>query len=132
MTVTEQRSLLTICLMAAFADGLKDDREREAIKRVAETLAAPNEAPQLASVYQEVLLKRVDLAQVAAALTDPDHRQLAYELAVCVCDADGLANEAEQGFLATLKQTLGLADPDTARAEAEAGSIADAPLSPLA
>jgi len=28
----EQRSVLTICLMAAFADGAKHDRERDQIK----------------------------------------------------------------------------------------------------
>jgi uncharacterized protein (DUF697 family) len=76
-------------------------------------------------------LKRVDLAQVAATLSDPAHRQLAYELAVCVCDADGTANEAERRILADLKETLGLDDPNTARANAEADSIADAPLAPL-
>lgn len=129
MSPTEQRSLLTICLMAAFADGLKDDRERDAVKRVAETLAGPNEAPQLASVYQEVLLKRVDLTQVVATLTDPAHRQLAYELAVCVCDADGASNDAEQQFLQGLRDTLGLAQTETARAETEANALATAPLS---
>lgn len=131
MSPTEQRSLLTICLMAAFADGLKDDRERDAIKRVAETLAGPNEAPQLASVYQEVLLKRVDLAQITTGLTDPAHRQLAYELAVCVCDADGASNEAEQRFLQGLKQTLGLAEAETAKTEGDANSLATAPLPAL-
>lgn len=130
MPPIEQRALLTICLMAAFADGLKDDRERDAIKRVADTLAAPNEAPQLASVYQEVLLKRVDLSRVAATLTDPAHRQLAYELAVCVCDADGSSNEAEQQFLASLKQALGLAANEVTRVEENANAIATAPLTP--
>lgn len=129
MSPNEQRALLTICLMAAFADGLKDDRERDAIKRVADTLAGPNEAPQLASVYQEVLLKRVDVAQVAASLTDPAHRQLAYELAVCVCDADGESNESERRFLDSLKSSLGLGESDAARVESDATSIATAPLS---
>jgi uncharacterized protein (DUF697 family)/tellurite resistance protein len=132
MAPNEQRSLLTICLMAAFADGLKDDRERDAIKRVAETLAGPNEAPQLASVYQEVLLKRVDLPQVAAALTDPAHRQLAYELAVCVCDADGATNAAEQRFLQELKQTLGRAHDEVVRVETNANALATAPLTAVA
>lgn len=131
MSPTEQRSFLTICLMAAFADGLKDDRERDAIKRIAETLAGPNEAPRLASVYQEVLSKRVDLAQVAATLTDPAHRQLAYELAVCVCDADGASNDAERRFLEGLRQTLGLGPPASARAESDANALATAPLCAL-
>ncbi len=132
MSPHEQRSLLTICLMAAFADGLQDDREREAVKRLSDTLAGPNEAPQLASVYQEVLLNRVDLAQVAATLTDPAHRQLAYELAVCVCDADDATNDSEQRFLDELKRALGLAGDDAVRVESAAHSIATAPLSAAA
>ena len=128
MSPNEQRALLTICLMAAFADGLKDDRERDAIKRLSETLAGPNEAPQLASLYQEVLLKRVELAQVVAVLTDSAHRQLAYELAVCVCDADGATNATEQRFLEELKRALGLGENAVASVESDAAALASAPL----
>jgi uncharacterized protein (DUF697 family)/tellurite resistance protein len=131
MSPTEQRAVLTICLMAAFADGLKDDRERDAIKRLSETLAGPNATPLLAAVYQEVLLKRIDLANVARSLTDPAHRQLAYELAVCVCDADGGSNDAEQRFLAELKQHLGLTDT-TVDIERDAAALASAPLTAAA
>ena len=38
MEAAETRSILTVALLAAFADGLKDDRERQAVKRVAEAL----------------------------------------------------------------------------------------------
>jgi uncharacterized membrane protein YebE (DUF533 family) len=129
MSPTEQRAILTIALLAAFADGMKDDREREAIKRVAESLAGPTDAPQLAEVYQEVLLKRVDLAQAAAGLSDPGQRQLAYELAVGVCDADNERNDAERQFLNQLKQALGLSDATTDSVEREADGLAAAPLS---
>lgn len=130
MSPTEQRAVLTIALMAAFADGLKDDREREALKRIAESLAGPNEPPLLAAVYQEVLLKRVDVAQVAATIGDPAHRQLAYELAVCVCDADGVSNDSERHFLDGLKNVLGIASSGTT-VERDAEAIASAPLSQM-
>jgi uncharacterized protein (DUF697 family)/tellurite resistance protein len=129
MSPTEQRAILTIALLAAFADGMKDDREREAIKRVAESLAGPHDAPQLAEVYQAVLLRRVDLAQAVAAINDPGQRQLAYELAVGVCDADDERNDAERQFLNELKQALGLPDATTTRIERDADSVACAPLS---
>jgi uncharacterized protein (DUF697 family)/tellurite resistance protein len=132
MSPTDQRAVLTICLMAAFADGVKDDRERDAIKRLSETLAGPNDAPQLASVYQEVLLNRVDLASVARSLTDPAHRQLAYELAVCVCDADGSSNDSERRFLAELKRHLGLSDSDATNIEQSSNELASAPLTAVA
>ena len=39
MTLDEQRAILALCLHAAFADGVKDDREREEVKRIAESLS---------------------------------------------------------------------------------------------
>lgn len=128
MNAREQEAVLTIALLAAFADGAKDDREREEIKRIAESLAGEAGAPQLSQLYQSVLLKRVDVAQAAAALTDPSHRQLAYEVAVCVCDADAVASEAEQKFLQELKSALGLNSKQTIPVEREAAALTEAPL----
>ena len=39
MTNEEIRAILTICLLASYADGEKHDREREQIRQVAEGLA---------------------------------------------------------------------------------------------
>lgn len=128
MNAREQEAVLTIALLAAFADGAKEDREREEIKRIADSLAGEAGAPQLAQLYQSVLLKRVNIAQAAAALTDPSHRQLAYEMAVCVCDADAVASPAEQKFLQELKSALSLDSKQTATVEQEAAALADAPL----
>ena len=36
MTTEVHRAILTICLKAAFADGVESDRERTEIKRIAE------------------------------------------------------------------------------------------------
>lgn len=128
MNPEQQKSILTIALLAAFADGSKDDRERERIRQLAESLANKARAPDLARLYQDVLLKRVDLASAAAALDDPDYRQLAYEMAVCVCDADGGQSDAERRFLTDLKATLGLDAAQTATVEREADALADLPL----
>src|SRR5687768_16138965 len=108
MLTSQQQAVLTIALLAAFADGAKDDREREEIRRIADSLAGESGSPQLSTLYQDVLLKRVDLAKAAAALTDSAHQQLAYEMAVCVCDADGVASPAEQQFLRELRAVLRL------------------------
>jgi hypothetical protein len=53
-------------------------------------------APDLTRLYQDVLLKRVDLASACAALSDTGERQLAYEMAVCVCDADGRQTDSAE------------------------------------
>lgn len=104
----EQQAILAIALMAAFADGQKADQERETIRRMADTLGHEPGGAALASVYQDVLLKRVSLNDAAGQLTDQGQRQLAYEMAVCVCDADGRQSPEEAGFLLSLRQALGL------------------------
>ena len=48
------------------------------------------------------------LAQVAGQLRAPSAKALSYEMAVCVCHADGLLQEPEKRFLADLRQALQL------------------------
>ena len=128
MTPAEQRAILTLCLMAAFADGGHSAHERAEIKRIADALDADGGLDATA-VYQEVLLRRPELATVATAITDPGQRQYAYEMAVCVCDADGATSPAEREFLARLAQALGL-DAGAAQAfAAQADAVTEAPLS---
>ena len=127
MDTPQQQAILTLCLLAAFADGA-NDREREEIRRIAESLAGESGNALLSALYQDVLLKRVDLGKAAAALTDPAHKQLAYEMAVCVCDADGVASPAEQQFLGELRDALGLDAGRAAQVVRDADAVAAAPL----
>jgi uncharacterized protein (DUF697 family)/tellurite resistance protein len=127
MTTPEQQAILAIALLAAFADGAQN-REREEIRRIAESLAGESGSQQLSTLYQDVLLKRVDLAKSAAMLTDPAQKQLAYEMAVCVCDADGVASAAEQQFLRELRDALQLDAGKAAQVVREADAVAAAPL----
>lgn len=128
MTSSQQQAILTIALLAAFADGAKNDSEREEIRRIADSLAGESGSPQLSALYQDVLLKRVDITKAAAALTDSAHKQLAYEMAVCVCDADGVASPAEQQFLRELRDALGLDAGEAAKVVSQADAVAAAPL----
>jgi uncharacterized protein (DUF697 family)/tellurite resistance protein len=125
---TAQQAILAISLLAAFADGTTDDRERQEIRRVAESLAGESGNAELTTLYQDVLLKRTDLAEAAAALTDPAHKQLAYEMAVCVCNADGVASPAEQQFLRELRDALRLDAGQAAQVVRDADAVAAAPL----
>lgn len=106
MNTAQQNAILTIALFAAFADDKKEDKEREQIRQLADSLGA--EAPNLPQLYQDVLLKRVDIASATKLLTDSSLRQLAYEMSVCVCDADGMQNDAEKHFLVNLQSLLAL------------------------
>ena len=126
MNTADQNALLTIALLAAFADGSKADAERAEVKRVAESLG--NAQINMAALYQDVLLKRASIVSAAPALSSPELKQLAFELAVGVCDADGLRNEAETRFLAELGQALGLTQPQIAEPTATADALATVPL----
>jgi uncharacterized protein (DUF697 family)/tellurite resistance protein len=126
LSQTEKESILTLCLMAALADGGKSDVERAELKRIAENF--PESNVNLASVYHRVLLRQVSTVQAAQALTTPETRQLAYEMAVCVCEADDVLNEAEKQFLAGLRRELRLEAAETARIEHQADALALEPL----
>lgn len=131
MNEKEQQAILTLCLMAAFADGGKDERERAQIKRIADSLAGAGTL-DIAALYQDVLLKRVTLAGAAASLESPESRLLAFEMAVCVCDADGTQSDAERAFLAELRAALGLDAGQAQAYSAQAESIAAAAVAPPA
>ncbi len=126
MSPQEQQSILSIALLAAFSDGHKADAEREAIRHLADTLGQEPGGAGLARLYQDVLLQRVSLADAVAGLADPGQRQLAYEMAVCVCDADGRQSPAETAFLADLKTRLKLDAAQTLAFEREEAAILDA------
>lgn len=127
MDAREQKAILSICLMAAFADGGNDEREREQIRRIAESLS-PTASGELSGLYQDVLLKRCSLEEAAPALGSPEIRQLTYEMAVCVCDADGSHSENERAFLERLRLALSL---DAKASQAFARTAAEVAATPL-
>jgi uncharacterized protein (DUF697 family)/tellurite resistance protein len=130
MTDLEQKGIMTLVLMAAFADGRNDDKERANVTRVAESLSNGS-AINVAALYQDVLLERTSLESAAGALTSPETKRLAYELCVGVCDADGAQGEAERTFLKTLQAALGFDPTESASATAftaNAEALAVAPL----
>ncbi|MDQ5903363.1 MAG: hypothetical protein QG672_952, partial [Pseudomonadota bacterium] len=119
MQAEDQKAILAIALHAAFADGAKDDREREEVRRISESLASSASAIDLRAIYQDVLLKRFTLDQAVAALADDGLRHYAYEMALCVCEADGQTTVAERSFLDQLKVSLGLGGEEARGIERE-------------
>ena len=128
MNAEETRAVMAIALMAAYADGHKADAERDEVRNVAQSLGAEAADLNLPSLYQDVLLRRIDIARAAAALGSNEVRQLAFELAVGVCDADGLRNESETKFLADLGEALKLSPPQMAEPAAVADALVTLPL----
>jgi len=127
MTQTETQAIISLSLMAAFVDGDKHDRERAEVKRIADALTQ-SDTVHLPTLVQDVLMKRVDLAGTTAALRSAQARQLAYEMAVCVCDADGVQSLTEQKFLGELRNSLGLTAGDTRQFTEDAEAMAAAPV----
>jgi len=123
MTEHRDRAILTIALFAAFADNDKQASEREEIRRIAESLG--DSAPDLRSLYQDVLLKRATLEEAVAGLDNAGEKHLAYEMAVGVCDADGRMSDAERAFLDRLKALLEMQSDESEAIEREAEQIVE-------
>ena len=118
MSQSERDAIAAICLMAAFADGQPDDRERARIKTVIDGLATDAGAPGAGvsnQVYQRVIFRQTDAAREAGQLSTPELKKLAYEMAVSVCDADGAASPSEKKFLADLAAACGISPEEAAR-----------------
>lgn len=127
MTEKEQAATLTVCLMAAFADGAIGERERDEIQRIAGSLPGAADL-DFGSLYRDAARGRGDLAEVARRLESPEARRRAFELAVCVCGADGASTDAEKRFLEDLRRALGLDAASAAEFAARAEALATAPL----
>ena len=127
MTEQETKAILSICVMAAFADGAKDEREREQVRRVAATLTGDG-ATDLTGATHDVLLKRTAVEEAAAVLGSPELRQLAYEMAVGVCDADEARSAAETRFLDRLRGALRLEPSAIEPFQAQADALAAEPV----
>ena len=124
MKESDRDALATIALVAAFADGYRSPEEVEQLKAVARDIGGGD----YDTIARKVLSGQASLPAVVASLSDDEARTRAYELALCVVHADGVANEKEKAFLAELRTALKL-DQVTA-ADATAAGIATATAVP--
>lgn len=107
MNLSEQKAVLTIAMMAAFADGENSEVERTALRRMAESFG-PDSQINPWTIYQDVVACRRPLGEVVAELTTPEARTMAFDMASGVCEADGTVNERERAFLDSLRGALNL------------------------
>jgi len=122
----EHRAITCICVLAAFADGSQDEGERARIQQVVNGFS--DERLDLASAYQDVLDGKISMAAASNDLQSAEGRALAYEMAVCVCNADRVLNDAENKFLAELRQALHLDRSSIATHQETAQAIAAQPI----
>jgi uncharacterized protein (DUF697 family)/tellurite resistance protein len=128
----QSEAVLTLALMAALADGDKDERERAELRRIAEALSREAPGLNLPAVYQDVMLGRRSAEDAAGRLDTQALRGFAWEMAVGVCDADGARSAAESAFLARLATMLGIEPAAAERYAAGADAIAEAAHAPVA
>ncbi len=99
----ERKSILAIAIMAALADGKKDDAERRAIEQF-----GAESGGDYSSVLMDVMQQKINAQDAAKAISTPEGRKLAYEVATIVCNADGASNAMEAQFLDQLRAALQL------------------------
>lgn len=121
MNDQDREPLATIALIAAFADGFRGPEEVTQLQAIAKDIGGSD----YDTIARMVLSGRTRLADVAGRLSDGARAQ-AYELAVCVVHADGVANEREKTFLADLKTVLKLDLAAAAEVESVAAGLGGA------
>jgi uncharacterized protein (DUF697 family)/tellurite resistance protein len=124
MTDLEIRAFLTVALMAALADGTNDERERAALKSLVARIGEGR--IDLADVYDDVLVRKISIADAVQPLATSDTRRQAYETAVAVAAADGVHSPAEDAFLRDLAAALSLPAHDAQSHIAQADAVAAA------
>lgn len=124
MNQKDHESIAAIAMLAAMSDGLQTEAEAKELKTVFARLGLS----ELDASAQQAAAGQVRAADLAQRLTDPEARQLAYEMALAICHADGSANQQELDFLVRLREGLGLSPATVREADQRAARMAQAPL----
>lgn len=115
MTPTDAEVIITIAAQAAVADGTRNATELAQIAAAATRLGLPNAE----AVVERAASAPEDVRTLASSLSSDAARRAAYEIAVAVCNSDGVADAREIAFLQELSSSLG-----TGVATAEMSAIA--------
>ena len=122
----DQQAIPGICVLAAMADGSQSDLEREEIKRLINQFA--DEGLDIREAYQETLAGRASMPKLVGQIQSHEGKQLAYEMAVCICNVDEALSKSEQQFLSNLHRALGLDVSSTQSMQDNAAALGAASL----
>ncbi len=111
-------------MLAARADGAKDSGEQRAVDAV----VARTGNPDVTRLAEQVAAGKLRVADLASRLSDDEARKVAYEGALAIINADGVATPSEQAFLAELRTALGLGGADVEDVTRTAETLAAAPV----
>jgi len=104
MSAREAEAFATLALLAAQADGRREESEQAKLSAVFASFGIAG----VDSVHARVTLGNATLEEEAKALATPELRAAAWDLALGVCHADGAVVEKERAFLERLRAALGL------------------------
>jgi len=114
-------------MLAAGADGIVDSAEQRAVDAVAARVGHPD----VARFAQQIAAGQLRVQDLASSLSDKEARRFAYEGALAIINADGLANVSEQAFLEELRAALGLSSAEVTDVMRTAAALAEAPVSEM-
>ena len=126
MNPEKTKALVTIAALAAFADGEKSEAERTRFREVLGQLSV--DGVDARGIVTEVLLRKVDMASACRPLDTTELRALAYEYAVCLCEADGVTSEPERAFLDSLRRELQMDRVSASSVLADAETVVALPV----
>lgn len=127
MNENDRDPIFTIAIMAALADGTTTPAELDRVRALGTTLGAAD----LDAIAGRVALGSVSLAETAQRLSGAEAKKAAWEAAVAVVMADGVADAGEKRFLDQLRGALGLDENSTSAAERRATDFAGSTARPL-
>jgi uncharacterized protein (DUF697 family) len=119
-TPTDAEIIITIAAQAAVIDGKRDSNELSQISAAAARLGLANAD----AVVQNAIAHPEDVKKLLASLSSDEARRAAYEIAVAVCNADGMADATENAFLQQLASNLGAVGMSTGEVSAIASAAA--------
>ena len=127
MNTSDHAPLIAIAMLASRADGAVDSVEQRAVDAV----VAATGNPDVTRLAQQVAAGQLRVADLASRLSSDEARRVAYEGALAIVNADGVATASEQTFLGELRAALGFSEADVAEATRMAGALAETPVSEI-
>lgn len=119
METQDQNAIIAVALMAALADGHATAEEKSQLQGAMSKAGMAD----LDGLTSRITTGQLTLPDMAARLSGDGARREAYRMAVLVCHADGPANAAEAGFLASLQGALGLSAASASAISADAAAL---------
>lgn len=124
MNTADRAPLIAIAMLAARADGATASNERAAVDAVVAKLGQPD----VTRLAEQVASGQLRAADLASRLSDDEARRVAYQGAVAIINADGVATDSERAFLAELRDALRFSSSDVAEIERTAETLAETPV----